>query len=82
MAKRANHAARGRILVPFPEELLVQAGYALEIGPEVLGKTRSGAIRRLVELALMLDGGWFGEEGVHSNSDTINRTRHWAVDDE
>ncbi len=64
MAKRANHAARGRIIVPYPEELLVQTDeHAKEIGPVVLG-TRSGAIRRLVELALTLDEGGFGEKGI------------------
>ena len=67
---------------PYPEGLLVQADeHALEIGPEVLGM-RSGAIRRLAELALTLDKGGFAEEGVHSNSDTINRTQHQEVDDE
>ena len=78
MAKRENYTTPTRTLGPYPEELLVQAD---EYAPEALG-TRSGAIRRLVELALTLDEGGFGEEGVRSNSDTINGTRHRAVDDE
>ena len=60
MVKRANHAARGRILVPFPEELLVQADEdALKVESEVPGTftKRNGAIRRLVKLALSLEEG-------------------------
>jgi len=56
MAKRANHVARGRILVPFPEELLVQADEnAIRVESETPGTTRNGAIRRLVEAALRLE---------------------------
>ena len=60
MAKRANHAARGRILVPFPEELLAQADEdALKVESEDPGTLtkRSGVIRRLVELALSFSRG-------------------------
>ncbi len=59
MARRDNYITPTRTLGPYPEELLVQADeHALEIGPDVLGM-RSGAIRRLVELALTLDEGGF-----------------------
>ena len=65
MAKRENYITPIRTLGPYPEELLVQADeYALNIGPEVLGM-KGGTIRRLLELALTLDEGRIGEEGVH-----------------
>ena len=55
MAKRENYMTPARTPVPYPEELLLQADeHALEIGPEILGM-RSGAVRRLVELALTLE---------------------------
>ena len=55
MANRENYITPARALGPYPEELLAQADeHALGIGPEVLGM-RSGAIRRLVVMALTLN---------------------------
>ena len=51
LAKRQNYVTPTRTPGPYPEELMLQADeHALEVVPEVL-RTRSGAIRRLVELA-------------------------------
>ena len=55
MTKRENYIPPARTVGPYPEELLVQADeHALGIGPEILGM-RSGAIRRLVVMALTLN---------------------------